>query len=241
MKIIVTADSYKRLPHFMRPIMLRAAEHFTFDYSPEEWAKIAKSIESFEGKQEAIDEARVLLRNSARSYFLDVLNGPGHAREQKLRLQHWSKADRLSEALFSELNWVSRDELGNGPPNPDGAERKPYDAEMLALMKIRVMARSRVVHLSEKIDDGYPKATPKAHYQFYVLEMWTRLGGKLRFSRHPSSGKIKGPLVRYFSAVTEPVYGGKPESLPDIMKRHEARKAALEKWRLEMALAEAQP
>ena len=71
------------------------------------------------------------------------------------------------------------------------------------------------------------KNSPKAAYQSSVLDVWTDLGGQLKFSRHPNTGKIKGPLARYFSAVTQPVHGGSPESLPDIIERHVAGKAAL--------------
>jgi hypothetical protein len=221
MKVIVNADSLKSIPEFMRPLMLRAAAYFTFDYSPEEWAKIAKSLESLNAKRKAIEKTRVRLRNSARSYLVSKLNGPGHARQKKERLRHWVKVVGLSHTLIKEFHNLAAYEPKNGPPNPDGSEREPYNAEMLALMMIKVMAESHVASLSGNSDDGYPKARPKAHFQFDVLEVWTSLGGKLGFSRHPHTKKIGGPLVRYFSAATEPVHGGSPESLPDVIERYE--------------------
>jgi hypothetical protein len=74
-----------------------------------------------------------------------------------------------------------------------------------------------------------------------VLEVWTDLGGKLKFSRHPNTKKIGGPLVRYYSAATKPVHGGSPESLRDAIKRYKAQKAVPKKQRRERVVAEALP
>jgi hypothetical protein len=65
-----------------------------------------------------------------------------------------------------------------------------------------------------------PDNNPRLRYEFQVLSVWTKLGGDLRISRHPKSGKVQ--LARFFRAVTVPVMGisaPSPESLPDIVRR----------------------
>jgi hypothetical protein len=107
-----------------------------------------------------------------------------------------------------------------------------YVKEVLALLRISAMAKSgKSVRMASSLAKSL-KARPKAQYQFEVLEVWTRLGGETNFSRHPTTGEIGGPLTRYFCAVTQPVHGGSPESLPDILGRYEAREATLEEIRL---------
>jgi hypothetical protein len=63
---------------------------------------------------------------------------------------------------------------------------------------------------------------PRVVYLQRILMLWTMFGGKLQISRHPVSGKISGPLVRYLTAVTVPVMGRdapKPVSFPGYIKR----------------------
>jgi hypothetical protein len=223
----------------------------TFDYTTEEWAKVAASLRPLSAADpQMIEKVRLHLVRSARSYFLQMANGPGKKQQKKWRLKHWTKVKNLADALMSEFFWLKRDSLAHGPPDPSGRERHPYQEQLLALMEISEMAAHHTTNRNttnrnttnrKRIDDGYPEGTLKSWYQFAVLEVWTELGGKLKISRHPIKGKIKGPLVKYFSAVTEPVHGGSPESLPDIIKRHEALKAARDKYRLDYANADAEP
>jgi hypothetical protein len=174
-EIIVTADSWKRIPKFMRPMMLSAAALLTFDYSSEEWAEIAKSLGSLNAKQEAIEKARVQLRNSARSHFLRNLNAPGQVTEKKWRLRHWLKVVGLSGALLSEFYWLEKDERKNGPANLDDAKCDAYNEVSLVLMAIKVTAESRVVSLNGKSDAIHPKTTSKARYQSDVLYQRPRI------------------------------------------------------------------
>jgi hypothetical protein len=228
-------DKFKELPPALQEHMLRAAELLTFDYSPEQWAEVAKSLQPLKAKDEAIEKARGRLERAARSFFRDKLNGPGHKRQRQWKLEHWTKVDKLADALISEFFWLERDEIRHGPPDPSGKERQPYRHQITELMKISVKAKRHVS--PNRIDDGFPRTTLKSDYHGAVLRVWTELGGKLKVSRHPATGKIKGPLVRYFSAVTQPVHGGSPESLPDIIRRHVELEAAIEKWRLDMFVA----
>ena len=212
------------------------ATFLTFDYSHEQWTQIVKSVQHLQPTPEALDEARYRLRQAARSYFLTILNRPGEKRQEQWKVKHWRSVEKHVEALISDFEWLRRDKSANGPPSPDGSASDPYRDDLRALMRIKIMSSSRVVDLTARFDDGFPKATPKAWYQSVVLEEWVGLGGRLKISRHPLNGQIKGPLARYFSAVTEPVHGGSPESLPDIVRRHVELRSAIERWRVEMAV-----
>jgi hypothetical protein len=189
--------------------------------------------------QQAIEKALLQLRRSARDFLFDMVENFRQKQRRNLELKHWTKIGKLADALTLELDWLAHNTVN--APDPDDETHKPYDEQLQALMKIRVMARGRMVNSGGRIDDGYPKTTPKAKYHSEVLDVWTELGGKLKFSRHPRTGKIKGPLARYFAAITQPVHGGSPESLPDIINRHLADKAALDKWRLDTFITEYQP
>jgi hypothetical protein len=211
---------------------------FKFDYTAEQWAEIAKSFEPLQPQEQVIERARVLLVWSAREYFLAAVNGPRHEMRKKLQSGHWAKVQSHADALMSQLRLLARDELGNVPPSIANFKMENAFKEALPmLLYLSVWARSRVVELGELIDDGFPKVSAKAYYQCRVLRLWTQMGGKLGISRHPVSGKTKGPLARYFSAVTQPVHGGSPESLHAIVKRHRCHEQALERWRMEMFIA----
>ena len=67
---------------------------------------------------------------------------------------------------------------------------------------------------------------PQIIFFQHVLWLWTDVfGGKLRFSRNPESGKLGGPLMRFFFSVARPVMADKVpavESVPDIVRRQRA-------------------
>lgn len=210
-----------------------------FEYTVEQWAEIARSFQHFDISQEMIEKAHSQLQKSARSYLLEIVNKPKRKQARNWRLKHWIRTGKLADALISEMTWLSRNE--QHPPDPSGRDRQWYSKELEVLLAISVMAQKHAVGIREGINDGYPESTAKGLYHSRVLDVWTELGGKLRFSRHPSTGHIKGPLVRYFLAVTQPLHGGSPESLPDIIERHVARKKALDEWRRRMAIANGLP
>ena len=116
--------------------------------------------------------------------------------------------EKLSDDLHESLRRVARFE---------GVKvRQPaielYKDEQVDVASLNAMAVARLA--GPKIDDELPKATKRGWFQFHVLHVWTDLGGKLRISRNPMTGKIKGPLARYFAAATQPVCGGSLETLP---------------------------
>jgi hypothetical protein len=190
------------------------AQRLTFDYTNEQWIKIEKSLYCLQPRPNQTDlkNARTQLRNRVRLYLFEELEAPARAIHNKKRAKRLARAAKVSDSL-------------------------PEDNVQLAVIKRQVQAlidRARLA--GSKIDDEYPRANPRGWFQFHVLEIWTQLGGQLRISRHPTTGKVRGPLARYFAAATQPVpgYWGSLESLPDILARQKLMMAALQKWDLDL-------
>jgi hypothetical protein len=202
------------------------AEYVAFEYTEEEWAEIVRSLQHLQPSEEDLGKAHRRLRDAARRYRREKANAPREKTRQRQFRRDWARIAKLSDEAMHLLHRRSV-----YAPNPDGGP--PGDSlrrHKETLMKLNVVARGSLT--ASRIDDGFPTAGPRAWYQFYVLETWTCLGGKLQFSRHPQKHKITGPLARYFSAVTQPVLGGSLESLPDIVKRHKAMRLAYNEWRV---------
>jgi hypothetical protein len=187
-------------------------------YTDKDWTRIAESLYVLGCSAETIAGLRRTLSWLAFCYDSQIVNGPVHERDHVEKLRRWKRVLKLSSALTAEIEIFAFQDFGCVPPKGDGSGLHPYDEELLLLKKLKAFAASRVVDLSPV--PSLPKMTPKQWYQSKVLEIWTSHGGKLRFSRNHGTQKIEGPLVRYFSAVTIPVYGGSPESLPDILERY---------------------
>jgi hypothetical protein len=198
-----------------------------WDYPPQERERIVEAIRYLKVLGNAIEPALQQLRIYGRNYLLTLVSGRSE------RQKHWVKAHRLAEDLNAELRWLAENEHGL---LPDSTLRKALDPRSLGLFSIRLITRSRVVQYENMIDDGFPDATPKAYFRFKVLDQWVKLGGTVRFSRHPHTQKIGGPLVRFYSAVTEPVIGGSAETLTHVVKAYKSWKAALDSWQLSMAI-----
>jgi hypothetical protein len=210
-----------------------------FDYTPEQWSAIESALHSLRPDSDAIDDIRYGLRRAANSYLLQVLERPKEQNRRRDAIKRWRNIEKHAIALIAEFEQEFGEE---GRPSPDGNfhERQLYRL-YTAAFDARVVARGRLTELADLIDDGFPKATPKVWYHGVVLSEWAALGGKLRVSHHPDTNKIKGPLVKYFSAVTEPVHGGSPETIPDILERHTTLCAEIERWRLQMIIEHGEP
>lgn len=68
-----------------------------------------------------------------------------------------------------------------------------------------------------------PTAPARTVYQHTVLDVWLRLGGQLKISRHPLSGEVSGPLWRYFQSAAAPVMGSdmpSPASFPRLVSSY---------------------
>jgi hypothetical protein len=212
---------------FIEWVTRGCAEFVAFEYTEVQWAEIVRSLQHLQPNEEDLGKARRRLGDAARRYRLQKVNAAGDKTRQRWFARDWARIVKLSDELMRLLH--RRSNLEEEPPHPNGEPpADPWREHQEALMKLNFVARAS---LAASNDDGFPKASWRAWYQFDVLETWTRLGGKLQFSRHPQKHKITGPLARYFSAVTQPMLGGSLESLPDIVKRHKAMALALNRWR----------
>jgi hypothetical protein len=200
-----------------------------FDYTDEQWAEIEKSLRYLQPNQADLEKACSRLQFAARQYRSHVMNILKDQAREKGFTRCWVRVAKLSKALIESLVLLDKYELH--APDPDHPDRRHdyYKEHKDVLFKLQVIARMRLTQPT--IDDGFPKAGPRVWFQFGVLKIWTDLGGKLQISRHPTTAKIKGPLVRYFSAAAQPVQGGSLESLPDVVARQKTLMAAIEKYR----------
>jgi hypothetical protein len=87
----------------------------------------------------------------------------------------------------------------------------------------------RIARDEELAERGRPPSSFRGKQMAYVnlLEFWRALGGDWRVSRD-KSGKITGPLARFFKAVVDPAMGGHAmslETLPDMIEKAEQIKA----------------
>jgi hypothetical protein len=204
----------------------------TFDYTDEQWADIERSLLHLQPSQAALENARNELVQAARIHLSELLDEAlGRRNLEQWVAKEWARIAKLSDDLLGSLTRVAAfEELGNPHPGRQPAV-EPYKDEQLAVARLKAMA---VARLAGPNDDGFPKATRRRWFQFHVLHVWTELGGELRFSRHPTTGEIKGPLARYFTAATQPVCGGSLESLRDILKRQQSMLAAVKQWAAKM-------
>src|SRR5437763_5885568 len=148
------SDDFKELPEALQKLFRLHASLLTFDYSPEEWQAIRESFRPLNVDQNRVEACCERLRHAARSYFYEVLNGPGRKTEEKWRRKRWAKAHKACAALLSQFMWLSNYEIKNGPPSPPGSEpRKPYSNELHELMKMSILAQKHINIAS--IDDGY--------------------------------------------------------------------------------------
>jgi hypothetical protein len=172
---------------------------FEFDYSEEEWSEIDKAARSARNRPLS-KRIRKDLINFACDYFATRTS------TRSRRRRAWEKAvrqvDRLQQTIL----------VGQGGMRMDW---------LSTLSDIRCTAEIAAIALSEE-DPVYFENNSKMEYEFSVLSSWESLGGKLKISRNSGTGKIDGPLARFFRAVTVPVMrtlAPSPESLPDIVQR----------------------
>jgi hypothetical protein len=217
----------KAVQDFIELIAKPAVELRLFDYTDEQWAHIERSLLHLRPDQAALEKTRNELVQAARIHYSELVDDAlGRRNLEKWIAKEWARIEKLSDDLHGSLRKVARFE---------GFKQRAvelYKDEQLDVASLNAMAVARLAGL--KIDDELPKATRRGWFHFHVLHVWTELGGELRFSRHPTTGVIKGPLARYFAAATQPVCRGSLESLPDILERQEPMLAAVKQWAAKM-------
>jgi hypothetical protein len=217
----------KAVQDFIELIAEPAVELLTFDYTDEQWADIESSLHHLQPDQAALEKARNELVEAARIHMSELVDDAlGRRTLEKWIAKEWAGIEKLSDDLHGSLRRVARFEGVRHPTI------ELYKDEQVDVASLNAMAVARLA--GPKIDDGLPKATRRGWFYFHVLHVWTELGGRLGLSRHPTTGKIKGPLARYFAAATQPVCGGSLETLPDILKRQESMLAAVKQFAVKM-------
>jgi hypothetical protein len=182
-----------------------------FDYSEAEWSEIEAAARAILPDNKPLpNEVRESLIDRARHYQ----NGMSLIQNN----QDWQEIARLSERLHQTIKcvWVFED-----PTRDTEHILRGLEAFLEELLEIIDLAEDMIVP-PEEVD----RRPPRLIYQSDVLGTWVYLGGQLRWSRHPKTGRPQGPLIRFFQAVTTPVMGASAyslESLPDIIRRHRDR------------------
>jgi hypothetical protein len=159
------------------------------------------------------------------------------------RRRSWQQIERQCEKLKRAFSICAEQRLADlradWPPEAVANVGALYDRQVKALVELQDIATAHVDFYVPRgnydfdyLQLGFDMNKPQWKFQFAILEMWVRLGGKLRFSRN-SRGEISGPLARYFFAVTRPVMGPSTPS-PETFRKIVARfKDAMRK--IEMA------
>ncbi len=197
-------------------------------YTETQWSEIERSIAHFKLSSSDRDAIRSRLEMAVDVFIRGDFHNPDREACEKRARQQWAKIEKLSNELRELLAFRSRKETQGGPPSSD-CKRAPdrYRDIQAVLLGLTAIAKGRqeAQTVLETMASG--KRAPRAWYLYAVLSAWTDVGGALRISRHPLTGRISGPLARYFAAVTQPIIGGSIESLPDIVARQKIRMADL--------------
>ena len=119
----------------------------------------------------------------------------------------------LAEELITALNCAKADFLYD----------EKYQGRMIPLL-------SKLSRDAEFFGIRTILPSPKEEYYRSVLTLWLdHFGGQLKKTRDKTTNKPRGPLLRFFVAVTYPVMGiaaPKPETIFDIVDREKLRRKA---------------
>jgi hypothetical protein len=189
-----------------------------FDYSEAEWSEIEAAARSVlpDGKS-LPNEVRKALVERARTYRVGI-----RMRPLATQRRDWQKVMHLSERLIEALLVVCERGVQyfeiHGHPEEGEKFGREFEDHFRKILEVKFVAKVMAAPPPPEAD----LVPARVGYQFDVLQVWIRLGGKLQFSRHPKTRKPQGPLIRFFRAVTNPVMGASApslESLPDIIRR----------------------
>jgi hypothetical protein len=199
-----------------------------FDYSQAERSEIEAAARAVlpDGKP-LPNEVREALVQAARIFRANIKKRPWPKERRD-----YQKIVQLSELLHQAVSVMVEKRADwwtiFGAPERAKGIRRNLEHRLKGVLEIKLAAQ---FVLDLKMDHR-----PARVFQSFVLAVWTRLGGKLQSSRHPKTGEPRGPCIRFFQAVTNPVMGASApslESLPAIIRREKraleesaARKAA---------------
>jgi len=193
-------------------------------FTDKEWAEIAGTLSILKPSDDALQFARTELNEARKAYVANCNTSPW-AQRRKKELTEWRKIEKHAAELERLLQSRFNDDPSNAP------DAKDWRGENFKLALARLRDTAKLQSFCENLNRQVraPKANVRAWFHFAVLNVWTKLGGQLKFSRHPTQRYVKGPLPRYFSAVTKPVHEVSLETLPDIVKRHKVLMPLMER------------
>lgn len=160
-------------------------------YFTEDWEKIAATLPAgadLKATRSALEDAALaftLTPTLRRAGFPELDYEEARDLAQKLQLMlAYDFIDRKFSVLIQELE------------------------KFIEIMDGMAMVRDRHTHEERRrMINPRPQDIAKLTYYDAVFAVWTAAGGQLRTSRHPLTGAVTGPLVRFFLAAVRPVMG----------------------------------
>jgi hypothetical protein len=225
-----------------------------FNYSEAEWSAIEGALPSARRGVPLNEEEKDFLRAIAESFRRPQSQRPSDRTKRWKELARvCKKAEALlveAEALLVKLETADQSFLPKGVKRIDevairererAIKQAAIRGPLEVIKNLRGLAEEKSVTLRMRLTQLQPKSArlldPRARnsvwYQGSVLGAWVIFGGELKIARHPTSGKVRGPLWRFFEAVARPVMGkAMPAvgSLPDIVGRQKRRNSAAFTW-----------
>jgi hypothetical protein len=182
-----------------------------FDYSNKQWAAIETEVALVRSAPLTRIERRLFIL-AGDVYLHCVRSKQSFEARRQEEMESWTVVRNLTEELLTALNRAMATNVCN----------EKYMVPMTTLL-------SKLRDDAERFGKPW---IPKGEYYQSVLSMWVdHCGGQLKKSRDKTTQKPKGPLLRFFVAVTYPVMGidaPKPETIFDIVEREKLRRKAAE-------------
>jgi hypothetical protein len=183
-----------------------------FDYSDEQWAAIETEVALVRSRLLTRFERRLFI-HAGDLYLSSVRNRQSFEARVREKEESWTVVRNLAEELLAALYRAMATHVYN----------EKYIVRLAPLLnKLRDDA--------QLFGKPWILRSPKDEYYERVLSIWVdHCGGQLKKSRDKTTQKPRGPLLRFFVAVTYPVMGidaPKPETIFDIVDREKLRRKA---------------
>lgn len=190
-------------------------DHQQFDYSEEQWTAIAREV--------AFVRSAPLTRSERLSVFVHA--GRMYLSSVKIRQSFQARLQEKTESWTAVRNLAGELQIALGRAMATNVYNEKYIVRMPTLLR-------KLRNDAELFGEPWILRSPKEEFYQNVLSMWVdHCGGQLKKSRDKTTQKPKGPLLRFFVAVTQPVMGvdaPKPETIFDIVDREKLRRKAAE-------------
>jgi hypothetical protein len=180
-----------------------------FEYSNEEWAKIELCVQA--ARSRPLTEERRRLQQAAVEYSLRSSTRELLKLHERRFLANRESIRWLAANLYQALSEVQARNHDN-----------KYGRLLQSLAKLR---DDKSISAAKR--PPFSQLSPREDYYREILGVWVdMLGGALSYSRD-ADNKVRGPLIRFFQAVTCPVLATDApalESISDIVDREKERR-----------------